>query len=176
MSLKILFRSAIATLAVSFIGCVDLADSGGAGGEPGGKADRVGQAERPSDCDDGVPALCTLAEPACPAGSIPALQDGCWTCAEAETCEPLGLPKNCDDGEPAFCTLAEPACPEGSISALQDGCWTCADPFTCEAHGLPLDCNDGPAVCTMPAPECAPGLVAATQAGCWACVDPFTCE
>lgn len=127
-------------------------------------------------CDDGEPAYCTLAEPSCPIGTVSALIDGCWTCADANTCEPLGLPLNCDDGLPAVCTLAEPVCPAGTIAAQQNGCWTCANPFTCEAYGLPLDCNEGQAVCTLAEPECGFGKVAATRGGCWACVDPFTCE
>jgi hypothetical protein len=154
------------------VACTTQSEPEGGFQRPGGKADSA----ELGPCDDGMPAYCTLAEPSCPTGTIAALQGGCWTCADADTCEPHGLPLNCDDGQPAWCTLAEPACPSGMVAALQDGCWTCADPFTCEPRGLPLNCDDGPAFCTIPAPECAPGKVAASRDGCWSCVDPFTCE
>lgn len=83
-------------------------------------------------CDDDSVPVCFIAEPDCPEGTISAVHDGCFTCADEETCEPLGLPLNCDDGSDPVCLIAEPTCEADEVLAVQNGCFACVDPFTCE--------------------------------------------
>jgi hypothetical protein len=82
-------------------------------------------------CHDGSPLLCDDWIPSCPAATVAAVQRGCWTCADAESCEPLGLPLQCDDGSPLVCTLDPPNCGPRYWAAVWNGCWKCVDPFGC---------------------------------------------
>lgn len=106
-------------------------------------------------CDDDTAPVCTLAEPECPDGSVVAVQGGCFTCADSETCEPLGLPANCDDG-PAVCTATEPFCGPLAVAAQIGGCWQCVDAFSCE-----------PIVPDEPVGSCADACGGASDDGCW---------
>jgi len=91
-----------------------------------------------SPCDDGTERTCTVEPPWCPAGSTLAVQDGCWTCAEAKSCSPLGMPRSCDDGSPLRCSRARPTCGGRELPSIRGGCWECADPFTCGALSASL--------------------------------------
>ena len=91
----------------------------------------------PGPCDDGAPITCSLWPPACPDGTLLAVQGGCWTCADEQTCGPLGFPSTCNDGTPLSCTQEPPACSGRRIAAVRDGCWSCQDPFTCWSRSLP---------------------------------------
>jgi len=102
-------------------------------GEP---AARATSRDEWTTCDDGGDRTCTLEPPWCPAGSTLALQEGCWTCADAHTCQPLGLPRACDDGSPLRCALARPTCHGRQLPSIRGGCWECADPYTCTARSL----------------------------------------
>ena len=82
-------------------------------------------------CDDGSPLVCAIAEPTCPTATVLAVQDGCWTCAEAVRCAPLGIPRTCNDGSPLRCTTEQPACAARQVAAVRNGCWRCEDAFTC---------------------------------------------
>ena len=83
-------------------------------------------------CDDGSEPA-TSSAPECPAGSMPAVRSGSWTCADAVTCGARGMPHSCDDGSPLRCTLPPPSCDAGMTASVRGGCWTCADPFACTA-------------------------------------------
>jgi serine/threonine protein kinase len=87
-------------------------------------------------CDDGSLVTCNLWPPSCPAGSLLAVQDGCWTCAEALSCMSLGFPRTCNDGTPLRCSQEAPTCPGRTIAAIRSGCWSCQDPFTCGSRAL----------------------------------------
>ena len=84
-------------------------------------------------CDDGSELSCSSAPPECPPGTAPAIQSGCWTCADATSCSARGIPHACDDGSPLRCTLPPPNCAAGTTASVRGGCWTCADPFACTA-------------------------------------------
>jgi hypothetical protein len=88
--------------------------------------------EETGPCDDGVERTCTFEAPYCPAGSTLAVQEGCWTCADAR-CSPLGTPRSCNDGSQLRCTRARPTCSGRELPSIRGGCWECADPFTCGA-------------------------------------------
>ncbi len=88
----------------------------------------------PGLCDDGVPLTCAAWMPTCPPATFVAVQQGCWTCADRETCAPLGFPRTCNDGTPLRCTRPQPTCPGHRMAAVRDGCWSCEDPFTCSSH------------------------------------------
>ena len=107
-------------------------------------------------CDDDTAPVCTLAEPECPDGSVVAVQGGCFTCADSETCEPLGLPANCDDG-PAVCTATEPFCGPLAVAAQIGGCWQCVDAFSCE----PIEPD------VEPESSCVDACGGASDDGCW---------
>ncbi|MBV8757788.1 MAG: serine/threonine protein kinase [Deltaproteobacteria bacterium] len=103
-------------------------------------------------CDDDNPRTCASDPPPwCPSGSVLALQDGCWTCADEHGCAPLGIPHACDDGSPLRCTRARPHCTGRELPSIRGGCWECADPFVCTAlspsmpvqRPLPNRCGDG---------------------------------
>jgi len=96
-------------------------------------------ANQPNDvpagpCDDSSPRTCAWFPPYCPATTIPAISEGCWTCADEQTCAPLGLPRTCNDGTKLRCSQRTPTCSGHRIAAIHDGCWTCADPFTCPSR------------------------------------------
>jgi len=85
-------------------------------------------------CDDGAPRTCAWPPPYCPATTIAAIVDGCWTCADEQSCTPLGAPRTCNDGSKLRCSQRAPTCPGHTIPAIHDGCWACADPFTCPSR------------------------------------------
>jgi hypothetical protein len=82
-------------------------------------------------CDDGSTLSCGWWAPSCPAGTLLAIQQGCWTCADEQTCGPLGFPRTCNDGSPLRCTTEPPACTGHLIPSIRNGCWSCEDPFSC---------------------------------------------
>ncbi len=85
-------------------------------------------------CDDGTERVCLTDEPACPASTVLAVQDGCWTCADPGTCASLGLPRLCNDGSRLTCTTEPPVCAAHQVAAVRNGCWRCEDAFTCAAR------------------------------------------
>jgi hypothetical protein len=133
-------------------------------------------------CCDDTNLTCDRPAPSCKRGSELAIQDGCWTCVDPDTCE---LP--CGEGE-AWDPQVGECCPEAIYIAdcWCDEGWTyngyedrdekgCLLGYACEC--LPPSCDDGSEVmCAMAPPTCAPGLIAAEKRGCWECVDPTTCE
>ena len=55
-------------------------------------------------CDDGTELRCDDEVPHCGPEAMPTIQDGCWTCVNAQTCLPWGVPgcennNDCDEGE-----------------------------------------------------------------------------
>jgi hypothetical protein len=76
-------------------------------------------------------AVCFAAAPECPNGTVAAARNGCWTCADSDTCEPLGLPASCGDGF-AVCTMPPPECGKYEVAVADGGCWACVNAFTCE--------------------------------------------
>ncbi len=116
-----------------------------------GKADAVAP-----NCDDDSVAVCLIAEPDCPDGSVVAVHNGCFTCAETTTCEPLGLPANCDDGV-ALCAATEPFCGPLATAAQIGGCWQCVDAFSCEPIEVPEE----------PEGSCEGSCGGASEDGCW---------
>lgn len=78
--------------------------------------------------------VCDSVPPACPAGTVPGIQNDCWTgdCILYEACEPALDPGTCS-GE-VFCDGLPPACPEGSVPGVLDGCWSnlCIPSEQCE--------------------------------------------
>lgn len=101
----------------------------------------------PAACDDGGELACGSAPPACPATTILAVQDGCWTCADAATCMAAGLPHACDDGGRVTCVAARPVCTGRDVPSLRAGCWRCADPFACDGAPLLASATAGTARC-----------------------------
>jgi eukaryotic-like serine/threonine-protein kinase len=85
-------------------------------------------------CDDGSAMACGWWPPSCPTGTLLAIQQGCWTCAEVQTCGPLGFPRNCNDGSQLRCGQPPPECTGRRVAAVRNGCWSCEDPFTCWAR------------------------------------------
>ena len=145
----------------------------------------VGPMPAVADCDDGsaVHPLCDT-PPACEDGTTLAVQGGCFSCVDPETCEAPEEPEpmdDCGDGSSLhpLCDVPPP-CGDTQTLAVQNGCFACVDPQTCEPPP-PVDdfpCDDGTAVhplCDTP-PACADTEVLAVQNGCFACVDPSTCE
>ena len=98
-------------------------------------------------CDDGSLRTCSVVMPVCPADTLVAVQAGCWTCADVQTCAPLGLPRTCNDGTPLRCTRERPTCEGRRIAAVRNGCWSCEDPFTCWSHASPTKPPPRPPVC-----------------------------
>ena len=109
----------------SSLAAADPATGGGAGG--------LAAAASTFDCDDGSERRCAIDPPACPGGTILAVQAGCWTCAD-ETCASLGWPRTCNDGTRLTCTSEPPACAAPRVLAVRDGCWRCDDPFHCASR------------------------------------------
>jgi serine/threonine-protein kinase len=102
-----------------------------------GEAERAGESSPAGSgdgrCGDGSERSCPIPEPACPSGTIVAVRDGCWTCADAGTCAPLGLPLTCNDGSRLSCKDAAPTCPARQVAAVRNGCWSCQDAFACHS-------------------------------------------
>ena len=103
----------------------------GSGGGSSLAASGAGGGASPGDCDDGTPRTCPAVPPTCPAGSVLAVQNSCWTCADDRTCAPLGLPRGCGDGSRLSCGSPRPDCGGHEIAVVRGGCWQCADPFAC---------------------------------------------
>jgi uncharacterized membrane protein YgcG len=105
-----------------------------AGAASGAFADDTGQTPPgigASYCDDGSTLSCGWWAPSCPTGTVLAIQQGCWTCADEQTCGPLGFPRTCNDGSPLRCTLEPPTCGAHRIASIRNGCWSCEDVFAC---------------------------------------------
>ena len=133
-------------------------------------------------CDDDTALSCDGETPECGAGSIMAIQDGCYVCVDPVSC---GVP--CDDAfswDPllnACCPDApevEPCdCSEGffpaSVSMVDGaGCWI-KDECLCQ----PETCGDGEVLdCDLPKPVCGSQQLVALQEGCWLCAWADTCE
>ena len=75
--------------------------------------------------------LCDIV-PACEEGQVAVVNNGCFECVDARTCDPV-TPPSCDDGSAVhpLCDIAI-GCDSGLVSAVQNGCFTCVDPVTCE--------------------------------------------
>jgi serine/threonine-protein kinase len=101
------------------------------GSSPAPSATMLGATAAPGDCDDGTPRTCPAMPLACPQGSVLAVQNGCWTCADDHTCAPLGLPRACADGSRLACSLPRPDCGGHEVAIVRGGCWQCSDPFSC---------------------------------------------
>ncbi len=131
------------------------------------------------DCDDCVAGCllhgcpteaqpdCRLARPDCGPGRVSVVEDGCWVCVDAVTCEvPVGRDERCDDGGVLVCDQEQPACPDWEIPSIQDGCWLCVNPETCRPYAEPgcrtdIDCRP-----SMRCDDCARG----SCPGCEDCV------
>ncbi len=87
-------------------------------------------------CSDGTDRVCAIDQPSCPPTTVAAILDGCWTCADARTCAPLGLPHSCDDGT-RVTTATTPTCTGHLVASVHRGSLQCADPFACARPSLP---------------------------------------
>lgn len=74
----------------------------------------------PGACTGDV--LCDAIPPACPAGTVAGVLNGCWSgyCIPEADCGPHD-PGTCD---PATCTTPAPACPAGTVAGVANGCYT----------------------------------------------------
>jgi hypothetical protein len=65
---------------------------------------------------------CDALPPACPAGTLAGVTDGCWSgyCIPEADCGPHD-PGTCDQ---ATCLAPAPACPQGTVPGVLDGCYT----------------------------------------------------
>lgn len=70
---------------------------------------------RDTRCDDTTPVLCMMIQPICSEYEILAVQNNCWVCVNAATCNPWGTP-GCRSDED---------CPEGTVC---DPCGTSSCP------------------------------------------------
>lgn len=85
---------------------------------------------------------CDAAPPACPAGTVPGVANGCYTgaCIAYQACEPPLDPGAC--WEQVEClAFAIPECPEGSVPGVKDGCWSgyCIPEEQCEPEPVACD-------------------------------------
>ena len=78
--------------------------------------------------------LCESLPPDCPAGTVPGIENDCWTgqCIAYDDCDPPLDPGTCH-GE-VFCDGLPPICPTGSVPGVLDGCWSllCIPENECE--------------------------------------------
>ena len=60
------------------------------GGNSGGSTGGCGEQKMCvfPNCDDGTEVACDASRPICPGGETAAIQNGCWQCVDARTCEP----------------------------------------------------------------------------------------
>ena len=95
----------------------------------------VCEGDAPPSCNDGTSLnpLCDI-KPPCDDGLVAAIQNGCFACVDAQTCEPPDEAVDCNDGSTLsqFCDI-KPPCDEGEVAAIQGSCFVCVDEQTCEA-------------------------------------------
>lgn len=115
----------------------------------------VCEAPAPS-CDDGSKhsPYCDM-PPVCAAGTVKALQRGCFVCVDPGTCAAPAPAPSCDDGSThsPLCDMP-PVCAEGTVKALQHGCFVCVDPQTCEAPATPVPDVCAAQACSWQASNC----------------------
>ncbi|NUN15015.1 MAG: hypothetical protein HUU55_15405 [Myxococcales bacterium] len=135
----------------------------------------------PGKCDDGTSVLCDVIPPECPFGTILAVQDGCFSCVDPDTCA-----STCEEGTtydpklnaccPDAIFVADCYCPGMDIVSTEvmdeKGCLL---GYGCEC--IPNQCGDGTELlCDMLPPDCPAGTILTVQNHCFECVDPGTCK
>jgi hypothetical protein len=120
----------------------------------------------PGDCIG--PISCDAAPPACPAGSVAGIANGCYTgyCIPVAACGPRD-PGTC--AGTVSCATPPPQCPMGTVAGIANGCWSgfCIPDAACP----PATCEQLPDEASCQArPDCTPiyqGLdCTCTPAGC----------
>lgn len=121
-------------------------------------------------CDDGTDPLCPSLPMECGPGETLAVQNSCWACVDARSCEVPPPPPACDDpsGGLIYCDALPPECAPGLIVAARNGCWACVEPNYCQE----VVCSDGSTLgCRALAPLCDADQLLGIVNGCWACLD-----
>ena len=117
-------------------------------------------------CDDGEALTCGTPGPACPAGAIAAVREGCWQCVDPGSCR-VWAEVGCETD--AQCSAAEHCDPCGRGACPDcDECVAACRPHGCETESEPR--------CDTPRPVCLDGEVSILQLGCWQCVDALGCD
>jgi hypothetical protein len=117
-----------------------------------------------SPCSSESARSCLVSRPVCAADEVSIVQDGCWVCVNAATCEPYeGTCRDHLDCGPA--DLCDP-CGTTSCPDCEDCVPDCVDTL-CESEPEPT--------CEEFRPECADGLVAIVEGGCWRCATTAEC-
>lgn len=117
-------------------------------------------------CETEEAPVCRVARPGCGADGVAVVQDGCWVCVNAATCEPV-------EG------TAVSACATNADCGLGTVCDPCAEGSgdDCVARCVPQDCPSEDALtCRCIEPDCGESAVLVIRDGCWACVDADTCR
>jgi hypothetical protein len=102
----------------------------------------------PGTCDGQV--ICNIAPPACPAGTVAGVLNGCWS----GYCIPQA---DCSPNDPGSCTgditcpdVPPPACPQDTVPGIRNGCYTgyCIPQSSCGTTQVPCDQLTTEADCT----------------------------
>jgi hypothetical protein len=120
-------------------------------------------------CDDDSEVICDMLPPHCDDGLVLAVQNGCYECVEAETCEPPPPPLTCETVlcmEGYHCEMQDVVCVQSPCPPVP----VCVeDESTCD--------DDIGLLCDMdPPPVCEDGLIRAIRNGCYECVEAETCQ
>lgn len=86
------------------------------------------------NCPTDPDVTCDMERPECGLQGVAVSQNGCWTCVDIFTCDPI-RDARCDDGTQPICPDAPPQCESWEILAYQEYCYACVNPQTCHPWG-----------------------------------------